>query len=88
MNCWPDIVKPISDKMNSVVGNHDYMSPTIFQQYMENFGLSKEYYSFDYKNIHFLMKSSESTYNAGEDHGFSDVEETKQHEYVDKHLSH
>jgi hypothetical protein len=40
---------------------------------MENFGLSKEYYSFDYKNLHFLMKSYESTYNAGDDHGFSDV---------------
>jgi len=65
MNCWLDIVKPISDKMKTIVGNHDYMSPPIFQQYMENFGLSGQYHSFDYKNIHFLMMSSESTYNAG-----------------------
>jgi hypothetical protein len=42
MDCWLDIVKPISDKMNSVVGKHDYMLPTHFQQYMENVGLSKE----------------------------------------------
>ncbi|HLN34710.1 MAG TPA: metallophosphoesterase [Nitrososphaeraceae archaeon] len=87
MNCWLDIVKPISDKMKSVIGNHDYMSPIIFQQYMENFGLSGQYYSFDYKNIHFLMMSSESTYNAGEEDSFSDAEETEQYEYVDKDLS-
>ena len=30
MNCWLDIVKPISDKIKSVVGNHDYMTPTFF----------------------------------------------------------
>jgi len=87
MNCWLDIVKPISDKMKAVIGNHDYMSPIIFQQYMENFGLSGQYYSFDYKNIHFLMMSSESTYNAGEEDSFSDAEETEQYEYVDKDLS-
>ena len=87
MNCWLDIVKPISDKMKSVIGNHDYMSPTIFQQYMENFGSSGQYYSFNYKNIHFLMMSSESTYNAGEEDSFSDSEETEQYEYVDKDLS-
>ncbi len=86
MNCWLDIVKPISDKMKSVIGNHDYMSPTIFEQYMENFGLPGEYYSFNYKNIHFLMMSSESTYNAGEEDRFSDAEETEQYEYVDKDL--
>ncbi|HSF49267.1 MAG TPA: hypothetical protein VLA74_00775 [Nitrososphaeraceae archaeon] len=42
MDCWLDIVKPISDKINSVVGKDDYMLPTHFQQYMENFGLSNE----------------------------------------------
>ena len=87
MNCWLDIVKPISDKMKVTIGNHDYMSPTIFQQYKENFGSSGQYYSFDYKNIHFLMMSSESTYSAGDDPGFSDAKDTEQYEYVDKDLS-
>ena len=87
MNCWLDIVKPIFDKMKSVIGNHDYMSPTIFQQYIENFGLAGQYYSFDYKNIHFLMISSESTYTVGDDPNFSDIDDTTQYEYVDKDLS-
>ncbi len=63
------------------------MTPTIFNQYMENFGLSDPYYSFDYKNIHFLMMSSKSTYSVGDEDRFSDVEETEQYEYVDKDLS-
>ncbi|HET9774528.1 MAG TPA: metallophosphoesterase, partial [Nitrososphaeraceae archaeon] len=87
INCWLDIVKPISDKMKVTIGNHDYMSPTIFQQYAENFGSSGQYYSFDYKIIHFLMMSSESTYNVGDDPDFLDAKDTEQYEYVDKDLS-
>ena len=29
MDCWLDIVEPISDRMKAVIGNHDYMSPDI-----------------------------------------------------------
>ena len=64
-DCWLDIVKPISDKMKSVIGNHDTMTPYILNQLMNYFGLSKQYYSFDFKSIHFLIMSSEFLYLPG-----------------------
>ena len=60
INCWVDIVKPISDRMKAVIGNHDVMSPTLLDQHLKQFGLDKPYYSFEYNNIHFLMMDSES----------------------------
>ncbi len=59
INCWEDIVKPISDKMKVIIGNHDVMSPDLLKQHMEAFGLDKQYYSLDYhNNIHFLIMDS------------------------------
>ncbi|MDR4512582.1 MAG: metallophosphoesterase [Nitrososphaeraceae archaeon] len=87
LNCWIKIVEPISNKMYSIVGNHDYISSFIFKQYKEYTRMPDQYYSFDYKNVHFLMMSSEISYKAGKDSTFSDVGETEQYEYVDKDLS-
>jgi len=41
INCWEDIVKPISDKMKVIIGNHDVMSPDLLKQHMEAFGLDR-----------------------------------------------
>jgi len=41
INCWEDIVKPISDKMKVIIGNHDVMSPDLLNQHMEAFGLDR-----------------------------------------------
>ena len=71
INCWVDIVKPISDRMKAVIGNHDVMSPSLLEQHLKEFGLDKPYYSFDYNNIHFLMMDSESSYLPGSDPDFS-----------------
>src|SRR5215213_7453673 len=59
INCWTDIVSPISDKIKAVIGNHDVMSPSLLEQHLKEFGLHRPYYSFDYNNIHFLMMDSE-----------------------------
>ena len=61
-DCWLDIVKPISSKMKVTIGNHDTMTPYMLNQLMNYFELSKQYYSFDYNNIHFLIMSSEFLY--------------------------
>jgi hypothetical protein len=52
IKCWKDIVKPISDKIKAVIGNHDVMSPNLLEEHLKAFGLDKPYYSFDYNNIH------------------------------------
>ena len=70
INCWTDIVSPISYKIKAVIGNHDVMSPSLLEQHLKEFGLHRPYYSFDYNNIHFLMMDSESSYLPGSDPDF------------------
>ncbi len=57
--CWFKIVKPIEDKMKIEIGNHDHLGLGQLYRYMSPFGLKDEYYSFNYKNIHFLAISTE-----------------------------
>jgi len=87
LDCWLDIVNPISDKMKVIIGNHDVMSLNLLEQQLEEFELNKAYYSFDYNNIHFLMMDSESSYLPGADPVFSDLENTDQYRFVENDLS-
>lgn len=87
INCWVDIVKPISDRMKAVIGNHDVMSPILLDQHLKQFELHKPYYSFDYNNIHFLMMDSESSYLPGSDPDFSNLEDTEQYQFVENDLA-
>ena len=38
IKCWKDIVKPISDRIKAVIGNHDVMSPFLLNQHLKEFG--------------------------------------------------
>jgi predicted phosphodiesterase len=88
INCWEDIVNPISDKMKGIIGNHDVISLNLLKQHMEAFGLEKSFYSFDYhNNIHFLMMDSESSYLPGTKPDFTLLNETEQYQYVKDDLS-
>ena len=64
-NCWLEIVDPIDEKMKITIGNHDVLHPKLLKQYMDHFGLTKQYYSFDYNNIHFVAMSTEVSYLPG-----------------------
>jgi len=46
------------------MGNHDSESSTKLTDYMNYFGLKKQYYSFDYENVHFLSLSTEVPYDS------------------------
>ena len=87
IKCWKDIVKPISDKIKAVIGNHDVMSPNLLEEHLKAFGLDKPYYSFDYNNIHFLMMDSESSYLPGADPTFAGIEDSEQYKFVENDLS-
>jgi hypothetical protein len=56
-DCWLEIVEPIDDKMKIAIGNHEVEEESKLTQYMEHFGLSNQYYSFDYQNVHFTVMS-------------------------------
>jgi Calcineurin-like phosphoesterase len=63
--CWLNIIEPISDKTKIVIGNHETDSSKILKDYMNYFGLEKQYYSFNYKNVHFIALSTEIPYEEG-----------------------
>src|SRR5919112_5780613 len=62
-DCWFKIVKPIEDKMKIEIGNHDHRGIGQLYRYLNDFRLTEEYYSFDYRNIHFLAISTEIPFN-------------------------
>src|SRR5919108_1639291 len=63
-DCWFNIISPIKNKTTIVIGNHDDDNATVLNQYMNHFGLTKQYYSFDYQNIHFTAMSTELPYGS------------------------
>src|ERR687898_1182338 len=63
--CWLDIINPIANKTKIVIGNHETDSTKKLKDYMEFFGLEKQYYSFNYQNVHFTAISTEFPYEKG-----------------------
>jgi Calcineurin-like phosphoesterase/Iron/zinc purple acid phosphatase-like protein C len=73
--CWFQIIDPIYHKMKIALGNHDHLAytsrttfhpaPERLEQYMTHFNLSRQYYSFNHKNVHFIAISTEIPYEAG-----------------------
>lgn len=53
-DCWLDIIQPIFNKTRISIGNND-----VIPEYMNVFNLTKQYYSFDVQNVHFLAMSTE-----------------------------
>jgi hypothetical protein len=60
--CWLELIEPIADRTKITIGNHENESSTKLKDFMEFFELEKQYYSFNYKNIHFLALSTEVQY--------------------------
>jgi predicted phosphodiesterase len=60
-DCWLTIMDPIDHRTKISIGNHDDTSSSLLNQYMSHFGLSRQYYSFNYENTHFLVLSTEMT---------------------------
>jgi hypothetical protein len=52
-NCWFDIIAPLQDRMKIAIGNHDDCygrkeNPSLLAEYMNNFSLTEQCYSFNY----------------------------------------
>ena len=63
--CWLKIIKPIAEKTKITIGNHEADSSKKLKDYMKAFNLEKQYYSFNYQNVHFLALSTETSYDEG-----------------------
>jgi Calcineurin-like phosphoesterase len=64
-DCWFKVIDPIDSLTKITFGNHDVVSSDLTNEYLNHFGLEKQYYSFNYQNVHFLVVSSEIPYNVG-----------------------
>jgi predicted MPP superfamily phosphohydrolase len=62
-DCWFDMVAPVDRIMKIVLGDQDYRSDSVLRQYKTHFNLSKDYYSFDYKYVHFVALATEIPYD-------------------------
>src|SRR5918994_208527 len=55
-SCWFSRIDPeIDNEMRIAIGNHEDDSSEGFQGYMDRFGLSQTYYSYDHENVHVLV---------------------------------
>ena len=60
-DCWFQMMSPLIDKTRMVFGDHEYnfKNSSRLDDYLHKFNLTKQSYSFDYGNVHFLAMSSE-----------------------------
>jgi predicted MPP superfamily phosphohydrolase len=60
--CWIDLIKPVDSITKINFGNHEG-SDSLINSYLNHFGLSKQYYSFDIKNVHVLTMATEEKFD-------------------------
>jgi hypothetical protein len=58
-DCWFGIIAPLDDKMKITIADHDVENAALLNQYMSHFNLTKQFYSFNYQNVHFTVLSTE-----------------------------
>jgi calcineurin-like phosphoesterase family protein len=78
-DCWLDTIQDIEGITRIIIGNHDSSekeSSALEKQYLQHFNLAQPFYSFDYKNAHFLILSSQLKAGKGD----------AQYEFVDNDL--
>jgi hypothetical protein len=59
--CWLDLIKPVDSITKINFGNHED-SDSLINSYLNHFGLSKAYYSFDINNVHVLTMATEEKF--------------------------
>src|SRR5881628_60464 len=64
-DCWFKVISPIDGQTRINIGNHDDISNKLLDQYMTHFHLTKQFYSFDYQNVHILTMSTEIPFATG-----------------------
>jgi hypothetical protein len=63
--CWVNLMKPVDSITKIAFGNHDVEHDGLVDSYLNHYGLSKQFYSFDIKNVHVLTMATEEKFEAG-----------------------
>jgi predicted phosphohydrolase len=76
--CWFQMMSPLINKTKMVFGDHEYnfKNSTRLDEYFQRFNLTKQYYSFNYGDVHFLAMSSEVPFD----------KDSKQYNFVNEDL--
>lgn len=61
-DCWLDKIRSIESITKITIGNHENQPSEDYAKYMNRFGLTKPYYSYNYENVHILTMKIESRY--------------------------
>jgi hypothetical protein len=64
-SCWVNLSKPVDSITRIAIGNHDDQYNGLAYAYLNHYGLSKPFYSFDIKNVHVLTMATEEDFKAG-----------------------
>jgi len=64
-SCWVNLSKPVDSITKIALGNHDNEYDGLANAYLNHYGLSKQFYSFDIKNVHVLTMATEEEFGAG-----------------------
>jgi hypothetical protein len=64
-SCWVNLSKPVDSITKVTFGNHDNEYDGLANSYLNHYGLSKQFYSFDIKNVHVLTMATEEEFGSG-----------------------
>ena len=59
VSCWINMPNPIKNITHIAVGNHDAEFTNIYKQKVVYHNVKSPYYSYDFKNVHFIIMSTE-----------------------------
>jgi hypothetical protein len=63
--CWLDVLRPIGSITRINFGNHDVQNSMLLNSYLNSFGLSRQYYSYNIGNVHIVTMSTEDAVTIG-----------------------
>jgi hypothetical protein len=64
-DCWVNLSKPIDSITQIAIGNHDNEYDGLATSYLNHYGLTKQFYSYDIGNVHVLTMASEEDFKVG-----------------------
>ena len=63
--CWFDTIRPVGSITKVGIGNHEVENAALLSSYLNNFGLTRQYYSYNVGNVHVLTMATEETFTKG-----------------------
>jgi hypothetical protein len=64
-DCWVNLSKPVDSITQIAIGNHDNEYGGLATSYLNHYGLPKQFYSYDIKNVHVLTMATEEDFKVG-----------------------